>query len=421
MPAVDLLYGQTSFTFEYNSSQFSVLSLPPGTETPVSDLEIGTSLEAPLDSPPLDEIVSAADTVLLVVSDATRATGSSRIVNLLVRRLIQYGVRPTNIAVMFATGIHRPVTEKEKVDLLSPFVAQRLRTLDHEANDSSKMCLLGTTDSGVSAEVNRALQEFSAVIVIGGVRFHYFAGFTGGRKSICPGLASTATIEATHMLALDFETGGRRAGVGTGLLEGNAVHEECDRIAAMVNPAFAINTIVDEQHRIVGLFCGNWRSSHSAACEQYLHKHSVDILSKRRLVIVSCGGSPHDINLIQAHKALDMAAFACEDGGSIVFLAECRDGLGRPDFLKWFAADDSAALGMKLRECYEVNGQTAWALLTKAERYKVYLISQLPDEEVRTMRMTPARNLSEALDYVGSDTSGYIMPLGAALLPRLRT
>ena len=85
------------------------------------------------------------------------------------------------------------------------------------------------------------------MILTGGITFHYFAGFTGGRKSICPGLASAKTIEATHMLALDFETGGRRAGVQTGRLDGNAVHEECERVASMVAPAFSINTIVDEK------------------------------------------------------------------------------------------------------------------------------------------------------------------------------
>ena len=95
--------------------------------------------------------------------------------------------------------------------------------------------------------------------------------------------------------------------------------------------------------------------------------------------------------LIQAHKALDIAAHACSEGGTILLLAECRDGLGRSDFLKWFAEKDSRSLENRLRESYEVNGQTAWSLLTKAERYRVHLVSQLPDEDVRQMRMIPAR------------------------------
>jgi nickel-dependent lactate racemase len=141
------------------------------------------------------------------------------------------------------------------------------------------------------------------------------------------------------------------------------------------------------------------------------------IQERRDLVIVSCGGSPHDINLIQAHKALDMAAAACRDGGAIVFLAECRDGLGRADFLKWFESADASALETRLRTAYEVNGQTAWALLTKSERFQVHIITKLPDEEVRRMRMIPARSLEEVLATVSPDAKGYVMPRGAALLP----
>jgi lactate racemase len=354
-----------------------------------------------------------------VVSDATRATASAQIVNVVVRRLIQAGVSSTKLAIIFATGIHRPVTEQEKVDLLTSFIVQRVRTLNHNAYDPGTLRSLGTTESGVPVALNKALFEFSKIILIGGIRFHYFAGFTGGRKSICPGLASAATIESTHMLALDFENGGRRHGVGIGLLDGNAVHQECERVAKLVGPTFGINTIVDEQHRVVDVYCGDWQAAHRAGCEDYMSSHSVGIGEKRDPVIASCGGFPHDINLIQAHKALEMASYACKEGGSIILLAQCRDGLGRPDFLKWFESKDSVALEKQLRDKYEVNGQTAWSLLTKAERYRVYLISDLPPDDVKRMRMIPADSLEEALKRINGCGNGFIMPRGADLLPRL--
>ena len=420
MSEIELGYGTKSLTLTFDDSQYSILNSHSQTQTPLTDEAIGSALDSPIDSRPLDEIVAPDDSILVVVSDATRATGSAQVVNLLVRRLIQYGVQPAKIAIIFATGIHRPVTPQEKIDLLSPFIAQRIKTLDHNAYDPNALEQVGLTQAGVPIEVNRALREHSRIIIIGAVRYHYFAGFTGGRKSICPGLASARTIEATHMLALDFDAGGRRAGVGTGILDGNAVHEECQGIAAIINPAFGINTIVDGNGRVVGVYCGQWRASHRVACEDYLANHSLDIPTKRELVIVSCGGSPYDINLIQAHKALDMAAGACADSGSIILLAECRDGLGRPDFLKWFSEENSRTLEQRLRDEYEVNGQTAWALLTKAERYNVCLVSELRDDDVRKMRMIPARSIDEALDRVGTNLKGYIMPNGAAILPRLK-
>ena len=419
MTEIQLAYGTTSVGLKVSDSRFEVLSAHKPDRQPLTDYQLGEQFDRPIASAPLDELFSANDSVLLVVSDATRATGSAQIVNLLVRRLIEVGVSPGNVAIIFATGIHRAVTAVEKSELLTPFVAQRIKTLDHNAYDASQMITLGTTKRGTPVELNRALKDYSHIVITGGIGFHYFAGFTGGRKSICPGLASARTIEATHMLALDFETGQRRNGVHIAGLKGNAVHEECDEIAAMIGPTLGINTVVDQQGRTVRLYSGNWREAHVTACAEYLEDHSIAIEARRDVVIVSCGGSPYDINLIQAHKALDMAAHACVDGGEIILLAECADGLGRPDFLKWFDVNDSTELSMRLRSKYEVNGQTAWSLLTKAERCRVQLLSALPDEDVRHMRMSPARSLDEAFANLKGTGAGYILPRGAALLPQV--
>src|SRR5216683_3809460 len=226
MATIELGYGRSSISFDYDTARFDVLAPGESASHPLSDVEIGAALDAPIDSPPLEEVVTAGDSVLIVVSDATRATGSAQIVNLLVRRLIENGAQPANIAIIFATGIHRAVRADEKSELLTPFIAQRIRTINHDAYDSSQLIQLGVTERSRPVQVNKALKEFIKVILTGTVRFHYFAGFTGGRKSICPGLAGSETIEATHMLALDFKGGGRRAGVGSGRLEGNAVSDE---------------------------------------------------------------------------------------------------------------------------------------------------------------------------------------------------
>jgi lactate racemase len=416
MPIVDLGYGHSALKLEYDARRFEVLAPLEDASHPLSDVEIGTALDAPIDSPPLDDLIGAGDSVLIVVSDATRATGSAQIVNLLVRRLIQNGIPPGGIAIIFATGIHRAVRPVEKAELLTPFIAQRIRTIDHDAYDATQLVQIGVTERGTPIEVNRALKEFSRVIITGAVGFHYFAGFTGGRKSICPGLAAAPTIEATHMLALDFERGGRRRGVGTGLLDGNAVNEECERVAAMIDPAFSINSIVDDHGRVEAIFAGHWQKAHRRACESYKMGHSLEIREQREVVIVSAGGSPYDLNLIQAHKALDMAAHACVESGTIILLAECGDGLGRSDFLKWFESADSSALETRLRKAYEVNGQTAWALLTKAERFRIHIVTTLKEADVRRMRMKPVRSIEEALTGL-ENASGYIIRRGAALLP----
>jgi nickel-dependent lactate racemase len=417
MSQVQLDYGHGTLAFESEGGRFRVLEAEASEERPLTDAEIGAAIDDPFDSQPLEDILSPGESVLVVVSDATRATGSAQVVNLLVRRLIALGVAPYDLRIIFATGLHRAVTREEKAELLTPFIVQRVRTLAHDAADESAHVSMGETERGTPIELNRALFDHSHVILTGAVGFHYFAGFTGGRKSVCPGLASRRTIEATHLQALDFERGGRRAGVGTGLLDGNAVHEECERIAAEVAPSFLINTVTDARGRVVRAYAGDWRVAHRLACAEYADSHTFKIESKRALVVVSAGGAPHDLNLIQAHKALEMASYACEEGGDIVLVAECSDGLGRADFLKWFDADDSRALEANLRDSYEVNGQTAWSLLTKAERFRVQLVSALPDEDVRRMRMTPAHSIEEALARVEGDAEGYVMPRGAAFMP----
>lgn len=407
MPEIRLKYGRAALPFTYDESRFEILGQVEDTQ-PLSDTQIGEKLDNPIDSKAIEEIVNPGETVLIVVPDATRQTACGQIVNILVRRLIANGTTPFEISIIFATGLHRQVTEAEKQSILTPFIAQRIKTLAHGPRDITQIVRLGETSGGIPVELNRALVEHDHVILIGGVTFHYFAGYTGGRKLVCPGLASSKTISQTHKLAFDCETNSRREGVDTGLLDGNAVHEAFIEAVAKVNPAFCISTIVNDAGEAVDLFCGNWITSHRAACDAYAAGHTIEITEKRDLVIVSCGGFPHDINMIQAHKALEAASHACTDGGTIILLAECSEGMGRPDFLNWFDEPNSAALAEKLCASYQVNGQTAWSLLKKTERFEVNVITSLDSKDLQKMRVKKIDRLD-----IGPAKRGYILPLGA--------
>lgn len=407
---VHLRYGRTSVPVRYDEDRFQILGTIDE-RAPLSDIEIGERLDAPVDSFRVEEIVGPGERVLFVVPDATRRSGCGQMINLLVRRLIANGTAPFEMAVIFATGIHRPVTEKEKLDILTPFIAQRIKTLNHDPRDLMQIVKVGETSTGIPVELNRALIEYDHVISIGGITFHYFAGFTGGRKLICPGLASARTVSATHKLAFDCELRSRRAGVGTGLLDGNPVHEAFVEAASFAKPSFAISSVVNESGDIVDAVCGDWIAAHRMACDEYGAANTIQIGEKRDLVIASCGGYPHDINMIQAHKALEAASKACTDGGTIVLLAECLEGMGRKDFLDWFSVKGSDELAERLCEKYQVNGQTAWSLLRTAERFEVRIISSLPDSDTRKLRMAGAVDLNELLSE--KSVKGYILPNGA--------
>jgi nickel-dependent lactate racemase len=415
MPNVELKYGKSQFFFDADENRFEVLGKKEEKRV-LNDVEIGARLDNPIGSKPIEEIIQPNETVLIVVPDATRQTACGQIVNLLVRRLIANGTMPHDIRIIFATGIHRKTTSEEKRELLTPFIFQRIKTLDHDARDLAQIVRLGETADGISIELNRALTEHDRVIIVGGASFHYFAGFTGGRKLICPGLASARTVSATHKLAFDCDNKSRRDLVDTGILDGNAVHEAFMQVVSKLPPTFSINAITNDAGEAVEMFCGDWISSHRAACELYAAQHTVKIEEKRDLVVASCGGFPLDINLIQAHKTLDAASRACKSGGTIVLLAECADGLGRSDFLKWFEAENSAALTEKLCANYRVNGQTAWNLLRIAENFDVRVITSLPERETRPMRMQKARSLDEILSKTDENSKGYILPFGAKFL-----
>jgi nickel-dependent lactate racemase len=413
MSHIDLEYGRTKMPLQFHDSAFRILETAK--ESPaLSDVELGEKLDAPTGSPQLEEIVSPGETVLFVVPDATRRTACGQIINLLVRRLIANGTAPHEMSVIFATGIHRPVTEEEKREILTPFIAQRLKQLDHNPRDLARIMNVGETPGGISVELNRALTEFDHVVLIGGVTFHYFAGFTGGRKLICPGLASARTVSATHKLAFDCERRTRRDGVGTGLLDGNPVHEAFVQAASFAKPSFAVNAIVDSDGAAIDLYCGDWIESHRAACIAYSESNTLQIDGKRDIVIVSSGGFPYDINVIQAHKALEAASHACIDGGTIVLIAECSEGMGRNDLLEWFETGSSERLAERLCEKYQVNGQTAWNFLRKAEMFDVALVSSLSAETTAKLgcRKIEAADVETLLS---SSARGYVIPSGAGI------
>ena len=412
MPGINFRYGRTLIPFDYDPERFEILG-ESDSKLPLSDIEIGAKLDHPINSSTLEEIVNSGDTVLIVVSDATRQTGAGQIVNLLVRRLITNGIEAFNIRIIFATGIHRPVTDLEKDAILTPFIAQRIKAHNHDPRDLVRLKRVGEIGNGISVELNAAIFEHDHVILVGGISFHYFAGFTGGRKLICPGLASRQTISATHKLAFDCERLDRRDGVGTARLEGNPVHEAFVDAASKANISFCVNAIVNDAGEVTDLYCGDWIESHRVACEAFAAEHTISIQEKRDVVIASCGGFPHDINMIQAHKTLEAASQACRDGGMIVLLAECSDGLGRDDFLNWFAAANSSELAMRLCEAYQVNGQTAWSLLRKAERFDVRLISSLSAETAEAMRLTLMQSLKRTLAKTKPESKGYILPSGS--------
>jgi lactate racemase len=262
-------------------------------------------------------------------------------------------------------------------------------------------------------------------VLTGAIGFHYYAGFTGGRKSICPGLAAPETIAANHLLALQPQGSGRHPAARAGRLDGNPVHLDMREACAAVAPAYLLNVITGPAGRVEAAVAGHWEQAHRRGCDLLLARRAVGFHGPRPLAVVSAGGAPHDLDLIQAHKAMEAAMPLVRPGGAIVVLAACPRGAGHPQMEAWLDGRDAAALRAALERRYEVYGQTAHALRSKAERCRIWLVSGLPEELVRRAGMLPASSAEEGLRsaaaHLGGGGEGYLLPRGAACLPVDRT
>ena len=413
---VNLGYGAQRIPFRFDPQQFSLLARHDTTHAPLTDAELHVALDAPINSPRLEEIVKPHERVVIVVPDATRAACVDRIAPLLVERLNRHGLSNKQISFLIGGGIHRPPTTEEIYAILGPDLPDKIEVHPHDANDTGSHASLGTTARGTSVVLNRRLVDADRTIVVGAISLHYIAGFSGGRKAILPGCAAERSIQANHLLSFDLETLEKRSGIASGCLDGNPVNEDMLEAVGMLNPSFLVNTVLDANNEIVAVYAGHWRDAHRRGCDEYLASHKVTVDERRPLVIVSAGGAPRDINLIQSHKAMEHASQALAEGGTMIALAECAQGLGRDDFLRWFAPGGSRATALMLADDYKINGQTAWGLRRKTERFRLLLVSALDADTVRHMGLEPHATLESALSSVQSQR-GYIIPGGLTTLP----
>jgi nickel-dependent lactate racemase len=414
--------GKKSFSLQTRNLP-GVLKPKYSTPTDPSGL-IETSLDQPVNSVPFNDFFSPEDTISIICSDITRYTGSDCFLPILVNRLSRLGVRDSSISVTIALGIHRAQTDAEIREIVGDKFFGRIKIFNHNPRDEGNLKLLGTTTRGTRAEFNRRVVESNKIILTGALGFHYFAGFSGGRKGLMPGVASFDACVNNHLLVLKPE-GGKNPDARTGKLQGNPVHEDMMEACQGLPPVFLLNTILSPDKKIIGAISGDLTRAFEKGCKMFMEDFSVPVSEKADLVIASCGGFPKDINFIQAHKSMDYAMGALKEGGVMILLAECSNGYGHPTFHQWFKYNDLNEFEINLKANYEINGQTAYSTLIKAKKAKIILISELPPDEIRQMSMIPAENIEDALSlvrtFLGDNPTTYIIPEAGSTLPIMRS
>jgi nickel-dependent lactate racemase len=371
-------------------------------------------------------LAEAGSPLLVVVNDATRPTPSADVLRV-VRADLEEWLAATDreLAFVVATGTHRGALPEEIEHLLGAELAQAHagRIFSHDSKDKERLVHIGRTERGTEIWVNRLLADARSVLLINSVEPHYFAGYTGGRKSLFPGLAGYDTVWANHKFSMD-------SGSETLVLAGNPVHEDLEdamAIGVAGKEIYSIQMVLDKDHRI-GFAAGGaldetFRSAIAVADKQFV----LDI-DRRYEVVVAVAPHPMDCNLYQTNKAIQSGALAVKDGGVLIVVSECTFGLGENQTLfDMLAAAKSPADALERADLeeYKLGVQQATRIAGILQRAEIWVVSSLKDEDVRAMFMRPFPDVQGAVDVAlgkcGAHAQVLVLKEASITVPRVKS
>lgn len=410
---VSVPYGSTVQSAEIDDARLAGIVEPVCVE-PLDEAEVlDAALAAPVGGVTLESFLERATGVLVVVNDATRPTPTARMLRHLAPTL--GGVRVT---VAVATGTHRGPTDEELRRILGDPPAIDVAGVHvHDARDTAAHVRLGRTSAGTPVDVDRVVTDAERVLILSSVEPHYFAGYTGGRKSILPGLAAFEMIEANHAHAMSDEARPLR-------LAGNPVHDDMVEAADMVLDGrfYAINTVLDPGGRIHAAAAGDVHGSLAAVvpAAESIYAPSV---ARREAVVVAAVSPPLDIDLYQAQKALEHGILALEDGGALILVSPCHRGVGEDAFARILGAaatpEDAAA---SVAGPYRFGNHKVARIARAVRRFEVLAVTDLAPGVLESLFMKPAPNLQSAVDVALAKRPGgrvLVIPRAAETVPRV--
>ncbi len=410
-----LPYGESQVSFEVPSNNLLGIFYPKAVVDKINeDRTLRRAMENPIGSPRLREMVKRGQKVAIVTSDLTRPTPSNKMLPLIIEELEAVGIPDKDIFIVFALGIHRPMSEEEMREAISAAYFERFQTLNH---DPENVVRLGVTSRGTPVELYRPLVEADVRICLGNIEFHYFAGFSGGAKAILPGCASRETIYANHRWMVTAEASVSR-------IEGNPVRMDLEEGGAMLGVDFILNVIVDSAHRIVAAYAGDVIAAHRAGCRAVIERGSVEIPCRGDIVVASPGGYPKDVNLLQSNKALQSAKDFVRDNGIVILVAECREGFGNAVMEQWMKEIPSPDETIrKIQQKFVQGGHIAAAIAMIEKRIKIFFVSAFEPSSVRQIRWYPFESVQQALnrslEILGKESKVIVLPEATSILARV--
>ncbi|MFH0785636.1 MAG: lactate racemase domain-containing protein [Pseudomonadota bacterium] len=354
---------------------------------------------------------------VLVVADKTRLCGYPEYLPILVEELEKSGMDKGDLKIIIAYGTHSRQSDEECLQAYGELY-DRLTFIHHDCRDIENFTELGVSARGVPIRFRQDLLDASAILTMGAISHHYFAGYGGGRKLIFPGCGERQAIYANHALYLDRQAGHIACGCQPGNVTNNPLALDLFEIEERLPVALAIHGILDSHGKLCELLIGRGREFFAKACA--MHGLACETISPQfDLVVASCGGFPKDVNFIQSHKAVHNAAMFVGDGGLLLLYAQCRDDIGSTTFLPWFEMGGFTEAFKRLVDRYEGNGGTALAMMTKLQRIRIGLITGLDDTTCRLIGVERWEHgqVCSHLEGLGNEQSVACIP-NASLLVR---
>lgn len=344
----------------------------------------------PLEGPPLAGFAAPGEPVLVLVNDATRPTPTAAMVALLLEQAAGW-----DLSFLVATGTHRAPDEEELGRIFGlAWPSIRPRVSVHDARDEAGLVELGLTSAGTRLKVNRLAAEAEKIIILGSVETHYFAGYTGGRKIVLPGIAGFEAIEQNHSLALRAEAQALR-------LDGNPVHRDMDEALGLLlegREVFALLSVLDRRHRIYAAAGGAARPAFDAAAAKVDEIFAVPAAQKADIV-VAAASAPLDIDFYQAQKLVENGRLVLNDGGILIIVSACRTGIGSDAFLRLMAeAGSPAAVLEAARDRYRLGYHKSARLAEVAAKAEIWAVVGVDGGVAETAFMRPFTGIQKALD-----------------------
>jgi lactate racemase len=414
---VSLPYGSTQLTVDVpaNATILRSRHIPALADEHAAFL---ASLDSPIGSAPLTQLVRSGDRIAIVISDITRPTPNHLIVPWLLEALAH--IPRSQFVILNGTGSHRGNTREELIQMLGKDIVETVEIINHNAFDPETLRFLGETGSGVPVWINRRYMEADFRIVTGFIEPHFFAGFSGGAKGIIPGLAGLQTIQALHNAPLIGHPRSTWA-----VLDGNPVQQGIQDAVSLCPPDFMVNVTLDQERHITGVYSGHYIQAHYAGCEMVARTATQAVDAPFDIVITSNNGYPLDQNLYQSVKGMTAAAQIVRQGGAIITVAECRDGLpnhGSYKTILQMRETPAALLDLINDPSFLMHDQ--WQVQKQALVHlqaDVYLHSSLPADVVQSAKLLPAPDLQATIDRLlqqfGPEARVAVLPEGPVMVP----